>query len=328
MEPIDLAHLRRHRVPAQGTTSDEGKSTSPRKKVPTCPQSDQRRLWLDLEAVKSTLAAKLTTSKTPFFAESLERCHTYQTIAVCSGCRKVQRYWNRCEKWYCPCCAGRLSRERRKSIEWWVERIKQPKHVILTVRNSQAITPQYVQWFKDCWAKLRRSKLACAWKGGFYSIECTNEARGWHLHLHALVDCRFIPVEDLSRRWAKIVGQDFAIVRVKDCRAADYLHEVCKYVCDPQAMVTWHPDQISAFLTAMEGQRTFGCFGTLYKARAEHTKFLDEVREHKFECDCGCTEFTFYTEQEWEWAQTTTGPPPGRPQPPPQPDPQIALLPA
>lgn len=276
----------------------------------TTPQAQQRKFIFDGEAIKETIIAKLRSRGATEFSKPLEDCHTTQWRKQCTSCRSVQIYYNRCEVFYCPICAPRLARDRRKSIEWWTERIDQPKHVVVTVRNVDTISREYVQWFKECWQKLRRRKIAKWWNGGFYSFEITNENKGWHLHCHALIDARWIDAGELAREWANIVGQDFAIVKVKDARRGDYLKELTKYVCDGQQLAKWEPFQIEEFIRAFKGVRTFGVFGKLYKLRADHRAFLDEVQADKDTCKCGCNQFRFFDPNEWEYYEAMSGPAP------------------
>lgn len=254
---------------------------------------------------KESIIAKLRSIGADDLAEPLARCHTEQTFAQCNGCHSARRYWNRCENFYCPSCQARLARDKQESITWWVQRVSQPKHVVLTVRNTNHLTWKYVRWLKECFKKLRRSKLARSWRGGLWSIETTNEGRGWHVHFHLLVDANFIPKSDLAIKWGSLVGQDFAIVEVKDVRNSDYRKEVAKYTVDGSMLASWSPIDIVTFINAFHGQRTFGVFGSLYGKRTEWRDWLNSLLKSKRACECGCDQFKFYTESEWSWKQET-----------------------
>lgn len=312
-------------------------------------RAKQRGLGFDGLVLKETIIRKLHIAGHPALAEPLERCHTQQVIKLCSGCRAKSVYYNRCENFYCPCCAGRLARDRRKSVEWWATNISQPKHVVLTARNSEVITRKHLDHFKKAFAKLRRTTFCTEstsrpeldangqptgrqqwsrpWLGGFYSIEVTNEGRGWHLHLHALVNSRFIDSVKLAEIWARCLGQDFSIVKVKDARDTEYLREVCKYVVKGDQMASWTPEDIAAYVVAFKGARTFGVFGALYKLRAEHADWFKQQQADAGVCPCGCAEFRIFSEAEWEWFEVVNGSPddgfvdhrPRAPKPTPEP---------
>jgi len=222
--------------------------------------------------------------------------------------------------------------EKRKSVEMWTHYIGQPKHVVLTVKNMQNLTKADVQWFKQCWSKLRRTVFANAnttqayacdvathqlieryskpWRGGFYSLEVTKEANGWHLHLHALVDANFIDTYMLADAWHRCTGGRGYIVQVKDARDKSYLQEVMKYVVKGDQIASWPAPDILTFIRAFQGVRTFGVFGSLYAQRAEFRAMLDSLQAECHKCECGSDRFEILSIKEWEWRETTSGVPP------------------
>lgn len=282
--------------------------------------SSQQELWAKASVHKSSIVAKLLSVGRTDLAGPLQECHTMETCRVCTDCRRVTVFFNRCERHYCPTCQPRLARERRESVEWWAREIREPKHVVLTTRNSETIDKAKVQWFKQCFAKLRRRKFARNWKGGFYRLEVTNEGKGWHLHLHALVDCGWISGAKLSEAWAECVGQDFAIVKVKDVHARDYLAEVTKYTVKGSQAAAWPAEDLVAFLDAFDGVKTFGVFGSLYGKRTEWREWIDQLMQRGPKCECGCEQFRILSPNELAWenlrregearAVPTNGPPP------------------
>lgn len=257
---------------------------------------------------KESIVAKLLSVGESDLAEPLKECRTQQSFAQCQGCRNVRTFWNHCDNFYCPCCQPRMARERAKSIEWWTKLVRQPKHVVLTCRNSDTITFARVKAFKQAITKLRRTKFARNWEGGLWSLEVTNEGKGWHLHAHLLVDAKWIDAMELARTWGKLVGQDFAIVKVIDARRSDYLREVTKYAVKGSQLSSWSPSDIVHFINAFHGQRTFGVFGSLYGKRTEWKDYLDSLGIDLKKCKCGCSNWKTYTAQEWEWKQSTSGP--------------------
>lgn len=249
----------------------------------------------------SSIIAKLDGFQRPDLADSIRDCHSKKSVRQCTGCRKHSVFYNRCEVMWCPICAARLSRERKEAVEWWTKQIAQPKHVVLTVRNSETFTKDYVQSFKKAFSRLRRKKFARNWLGGFYSLEVTNESRGWHLHLHALIDARWIDSGQLSIEWGKCVGQDFGIVKVIDARNRDYLKEVTKYAVKGNELASWSAPDIEAFITAFDGCRTFGVFGSLYAKRTEWREWLDELHAGRIRCECGCDHWRIMSDDEFTW---------------------------
>lgn len=260
----------------------------------------QVKFEFDRNLVKLQIVARLDQAGRPDLADPIRECHEHWMVRQCTGCRKSNRFWNRCDKFYCPNCQPKLARTRAEGIQWWASTIRQPKHVILTVRNVPVLTVGYVRRIKKAFNQLRKTKFAKAWVGGCYSIEVTNEGNGWHVHLHILVDCRWVDGEQLALEWAKRVKQDFAIVKVKDCRGGDYVREVTKYAVKGTDLAKWAGEQAIEYILAMTGVRCFGTFGTLYRRNSEFAGWLEELARKKRLCECGCETFKFYNPDEWE----------------------------
>ena len=278
-------------------------------------QSGQSEFWRNQTIYKNAVAAKLREAGMTELADKLEYCHSRFTVCQCYNCGKVRQFPNRCDSGLCPECQPRLANERRKSVEWWTQQIEQPKHVILTVKNIPEISKGHVLQVKEWFSRLRRRAFARNWLGGFYSLEVTNEGRGWHIHIHALVNARFIDGGELARQWADVTNQMGRIVRVRDCRDKSYLAEVTKYAVKGSQLASWPAPEIAAFVRAFEGVRTFGVFGSLYKVRTEYAAWIKEVQDHKPTCACGCSSAKYYTEQEWEARRTSSRTPQKNPAP-------------
>ena len=279
---------------------------------------------------KESIVAKLRTIGCTDLAEPLTNCHTEQSFAQCSDCKRVRTFWNRCENFWCPTCQPVLAHERYQSVEWWTKEISQPKHVILTVRNSATLTFAYVKLFKSWLTKLRRSKLAHNWRGGLWSIEVTNEGKGWHLHAHLLVDVAWIDPSELALKWGKLAGQDYAIVKVKDARNTNYLREVTKYTVKGSQLAAWSPQDIATFVYAFSGQRTFGVFGSLYGKRTQWRAWINSLKTTKGQCECGANHWDIFNAEDWRIHLHRLSVLAGHgPQPPPTLDvrpPQLALF--
>lgn len=275
----------------------------------------QEELWRRQTIHKNTVAAKIRTVGMNEEAATLENCHSYYTVAQCGDCGAVRKFPNRCDLFYCPECQSRLQADRVKQIEWWIKLIKQPKHVVLTVKNTQDLTPEHIDRFRDWFTKLRRRKFASNWDGGFYRLEITNEGKGWHLHLHALINARWIDQTELALIWDNITGHQGRIVKVLDCREGSYLSEVTKYVVKGSQLAAWSPAQIQTFIRAFDGKRTFGVFGSLFGQRTEFAEFIATLKSAKPRCECGSCAINYYSEVDWTIREMQLVPS-GKPAPP------------
>ena len=315
----------------------------------------QKRFTFDAPVIRDTLVMKLRSVGADELADGIDACHRSKVYKQCSGCKVTKTFFNRCERFYCPICAGRLARDRRETVEWWSTVVSQPKHVVLTVLSVPVLSREFVRKLKDDFRKLRSMKWAkegeflhratairpatpnaeplpgkhrrrnrlspwkgrqlgrktTRWRGGFGSIDVTHTANGWHVHLHVIVDADFIDVQKLDEAWAKLRGQQFAIVRVYDVRGKAYTNEVTKYVSDGVQMGNWPAEKLGEFCRALTGEKLFFVFGALYKQRAEWSAFKETIHEDRDVCECGCTQFKFLDENEWEWQmlKSTLAPP-------------------
>ena len=288
----------------------------------------QLNFWESQLIHKESIVAKLKEIQRFDLSAKIADCHTIPSWLYCNGCHKAKSIWNRCEQKFCPVCQPRLAKERKQSVEWWTKEIPQPKHVVLTCRNTETITKSKVLAFKRNFQRLRRSRFCDNWEGGFYSLEVTNEGRGWHLHLHALVNSRFIDAQKLAILWGKIVGQEYAIVCVKDVRKTDYLAEVTKYACKGSQLASWSPKDIADFVDAFDGVRTFGVFGELYTKRQQFREWLDELQKDLGQCECGCSNLEVLSPDEMAEREIKFGPFGGEvaARPPPQNHPEFEIL--
>lgn len=295
----------------------------------------QLDFWLRLTVQRDQVVQKLEDIHREDLAEPLKNCHDNRTIALCARCKTPTAFYNRCEVFWCPICQPRLARDKRKRIEPLALTMRRPLHVVLTITNIKHLTKAKVTWFKDCFKKLRQSKLCTEttqlghfrdddpyrgktltshpWKGGIYSIEVTNEGRGAHLHMHVLVDCHFCDQLALSEKWREITEGNGHIVSVKDCRHEDYLHEIGKYIVKGSDLATWDGQTLANFIDAMKDTRTWGMFGTLFARSREFANASKLCDDQTHVCKCGCERFIYMTETQWEWFELTGFLPPPRP---------------
>lgn len=255
-----------------------------------------------------TVAVKLEQTGNTTDAAKLRACCSQVIVRTCKTCLDRQTFTNHCDNFFCPQCAHRIGKRRKHQIEWWTKLIRQPKHLVLTVRNSGRLTDYYIGALKKALRNLRRSKAFRGVRGGCWTLEVTNEGRGWHLHFHLLLDVDFLDMQRVSAFWAKQVMQDFAICKIKDVRRSDYLREVTKYVVKGSEIATWSALDVCAFVDSFCGQRTFGIFGSLYSVNAEWKKVCDELSLKSCTCQkCAGTSFQYLSESEFVWKQTING---------------------
>ena len=152
---------------------------------------------------------------------------------------------------------------------------------------------------------MRRCKFASNWQAGLWRMEVTNEGKGWHIHIHALIEARYIDSFKLSLYWNKYTHDRGYIVKVRDCRDTNYIHEVTKYTVKPSQLSTWTPEQIAEYCDAFNHERTFGTFGDLFKLHAAHAQFVREALNGVQICECGCSDWVYMSDQNYAWYLAT-----------------------
>jgi hypothetical protein len=121
--------------------------------------------------------------------------------------------------------------------------------VTLTLGKDSASLSERLNRLLLAWSKLRRLKR---WservKGGGAVVQITRGKSGghWHVHLHAVVQCRYLDARWLSSAWHECTGDSFIVdVRgVTDARGqAKYLARYAtkgidrSVVCDPESLL-------------------------------------------------------------------------------------------
>lgn len=259
-------------------------------------ESKQQEIFSQASLFKRTVEAKLIGLASGRQMDNFARCGAEEIFCTCSNCGHVERFFYSCNRKWCPLCAPKLARLRAAKLALWARTIEQPKHLVLTMRNFPVLTRPKIRQFQKALAKLRKRNLWDDVRGGCMSIEVTNGGDGWHLHAHCLLDVRFIDIRKVAVEWGSLVGQEFGICFIKDCRGTDYLAEVSKYVAKGSELAKWDGNQIWEFVCAIRGVRFFFAFGSLHGMQRQIKAQLHAMKPEREPCKCGCTKFHFDTE--------------------------------
>jgi hypothetical protein len=261
-------------------------------------EKQQGQLLSNLDDFAETIRVKLSGLLESNQFYNFSRCGRDNIYRTCEDCGTVEEFSYRCNLKWCPRCQQRLGNIRRNLISLWAKRITQPKHLIVTQKNFPTLTRTIIRRHTIQLAKLRRSKCFRNVKGGCVSTEITNEGNGWHLHAHMLLNVRWLDMEKVSITWGKLVGQQFAIVKVKDVRREDYLQEICKYVVEGSELAKWPAELINEFVQAVRGLRMFNSFGALRELAPEIRREIFAAKPPPKICKCGCGQFIYESEEQ------------------------------
>lgn len=101
-----------------------------------------------------------------------------------------------CDFQLCPYCQHRRAQRMRSNLEELIVagKLCDPKLITLTLPNLKHLTHGAISAMGEAFTRLLRRKAMGGVVGGVRSIEVTynQQAKTWHLHLHALVDSSYI----------------------------------------------------------------------------------------------------------------------------------------
>lgn len=261
------------------------------------------------ELERARLLSRLEDEGADDLTEALRKCGLELPI-TCRSCGHVHKLQTRCNRKWCPVCARQIAAKRAAKLQAAALTFRWPLFLTLTVENiaSDDYSRDFVRELRRSFGKLRNRKI---WKkrvkAGAAAIEITNTGNGWHPHIHALLDCRWLAIdtpeptarmspeaqairfrqaaEEITAVWQKCVKTRTASqVKVKraDMNAA---REVMKYAVKGSDLID-APDEIAPILRMMDGTRLVTTFGECYGLE------LPEEERPPLTCPNGHTDWT------------------------------------
>ena len=209
--------------------------------------------------------------------------HAYRTFG-CKNCTTVHEYvaLARCGDRTCGQC---------RQVDYWrlynayaPQLVKLGKHglklVTLTQKNRESLEG-CVEDLRDAWKKLRRRlPYKDTWQGGLYAVEAVHKGRGWHVHLHVLVEGGYVSQRLLAADWQALTG-DSCIVDIREVDAIYGLKYTLKYL-KKAPTVSGHAVEYNEVL---KGTRLVQAWGSWYgevraKEKDEGPKLVCAVCGH------------------------------------------------
>lgn len=225
-------------------------------------------------------------------------------VLVCTCCGETRTVEFHCKRRWCPACQPMVTARRMDRWRHAISGLQWPLFVTLTIPNSP--DPDSLRNLKSAWSKLRRRKLIREKvKGGVATFEVTNKGNGWHPHIHAVCDCRWLSIHvpeplrtdpphvvkakcemaqrELSSLWGDVLGIDSAVVWVQRVKQVDQMAaEVLKYCMKGDEMLTCS-DKIAPMLEVISSTRMLAGWGSLHPLPSP-----DEEEKPGIKCDqCG-----------------------------------------
>lgn len=140
----------------------------------------------------------------------METQHGFRNV-TCGHCGHFFPVPILCSNRWCPECSYQRAKRVRHRLDWFVSQF-QPKPgygirmLTLTIKSDSDLNRQIDQLLKS-FRRLRQRRLwKYAVRGGCTVIEVTHGPAGWHAHIHALVEARWIPWTKLRDQWIDVSG--------------------------------------------------------------------------------------------------------------------------
>jgi len=147
----------------------------------------------------------------------------------CDKCGNAFKVHVTCKRRTCLKCAGIRSRQLVEMYLPVVSTFKWPCFITFTLKVDFLKTAkEQVDKIIASFRKLRQRKVWDA-KRGLFGIEMVKKEEAWYIHLHGLIDSKWMDHDALSSAWFKITGDSYVVYlkRISDRRGA--LREVLKY---------------------------------------------------------------------------------------------------
>jgi len=140
-----------------------------------------------------------------------------------------------------------------------------------------------IKLLRDSFNKLRRHKLMKSVVGGAYCIEVIPNENYWHIHLHAILDCKFLPYQRIFSEWRALFDVRHIEVDIRQADSREARSYIAKEVGKNMA-ISLDPEYIVEWYHAIKGSRLWTSFGTFFNIKLNELD--DECEEPDFVPTC------------------------------------------
>jgi ribosomal protein L37E len=209
--------------------------------------------------------------------------HRYRTIA-CRRCGDTFHVPISCGNRFCSICSGPRRRRVRAKLDAIVSHLRRHKQyslkmLTLTIPNQEDIHDGFTKILHSFRRLRQRSFWKWKVKGGCWVVEVTGKPSAWHVHIHALLECKYIRHSLLKRHWMAV--SDGSIVYIQQIHTSRAIGYVTKYISKGTV-----PEAFQLYIShGLKGARLFQVFGSWHNISLRVPKI-------SYVCpECGYTHF-------------------------------------
>lgn len=285
--------------------------SSIRESSPDTANADYIEARLTAAELREKLKLKLVAEDRADLEVRLAKCGRAIRL-YCGGCGDFRDVLTRCDLKWCPSCQQALAARTAERYAKIMAAIKWPLRVTLTAKNFDYDDCDAVRKLRRAWSRFRRLRwFRHRVVGGVLGIECTDRGKGFHVHAHAIFDCRWLAVDECAPRvgaskaeWkrrgraaAAEVGEQWSLctkrpasVQVRrlwtrDGDLGDALRETLKYSVKGSDLAEGKMPA-GRLIDQLDKCRLVTSFGSCF-GRPEFKR----VRGAPQMCQCGCTQW-------------------------------------
>ncbi len=196
---------------------------------------------------------------------NFDQCKTRSWFTRHDDTGEVKVVSSSCKLRWCPLCSNARKYHLAKQVKEWLESVKSPKFLTLTVKHSSIGLDAQIDHLYRSFRKLRQMKAyKKLFKGGvwFFQIKKSDTDGLWHPHLHCVIQSAYVDHSKLWKAWLLITGTS-KVVDVRSVKDDDNVAEyVARYAARPSDLAGLEVADQLELVTALHGRRLVGTWGS------------------------------------------------------------------
>lgn len=197
--------------------------------------------------------------------DAFANCGSSLWLEIVDG--ELQLTSNQCHCRHClPCSIAKRSRLIERLHHHVTGRESSIRFLTLTMRASPTSLADKLKRLWHCFRMLRQRQI---WKAGvkggaaFVEMKLGANSKAWHVHLHCIIEGRWIDHRDISETWHAVTGDSYVVDIRPITSAPGAAAYVAKYATKPcPNEVIRSKTHLDEMIVSTRGRRLWQCFGS------------------------------------------------------------------